>query len=151
MNLNDAYPSRFLSAEDLNGQDVTVTISSVALERIGQGKDAVDKLVIGFSGKKKFFVANKTNSRAIAKVLGSDETDEWVGQRITFGPREVEFQGDMVTALRVSLKAPAPAAPTHGVMGKPVNRAAAAAPKPAPEPADQDGGPLPGEDEETNF
>ena len=131
MNLSDAYPSRFLSAEDLNGQDVTVTIASVSLERIGQGKDAADKLVIGFSGKKKFFVANKTNAKTIAKLHG-DETDAWVGQRITLGPRDVEFQGDMVTALRVSLKAPA---------------AGAAPAKPVPAPSDNDGGPLDDEDQ----
>lgn len=124
MNLNDAYPSRFLSAEDLNGQDVTVTITSVELERIGQGKDAADKLVIGFHGKKKQFVANKTNAKTIAKLHG-DETDGWIGKRITLGPREVEFQGDMVTALRVSLKPPG-AAPAKPAVAK-------------PEPSDNDG------------
>lgn len=141
MNLSQAYPSKFLTADDLQGKDAVVTIASVELEEIGQGRDKSSKLVIGMVGKKKLFVVNKTNAKTIEKVLGSPETDDWIGQRITIGPREVEFQGDMVTALRVSLKPPAQAAPkpaaapTHGVMGKPVNRSITVA-----EPSDQDGG-----------
>ncbi len=153
MNLSQAYPSKFLTAEDLNGRDATVTISSVDLEEIGQGRDKSSKLVIGMMGKKKLFVVNKTNAKTIEKVLGSSETDDWIGKRITIGPREVEFQGDMVTALRVSLKAPAAAAaaaPTHGPMGKPLNRPATN-PQPEPEPSDQDGGGVESSEEEPPF
>jgi hypothetical protein len=137
MNLNQAYPSKYLTAEDLNDQSATVTISDVVQERLGQGKDASDKLVISFQGKKKSLVCNKTNAKTIAKVLGSDETDDWIGQRIIIEPREVEFQGDMVLALRVSLKkpaAPAAAPAAHGMMGKPAQRAEA-----APQQAVEDG------------
>ena len=129
MNLNDAYPSRFLSAEDLNGQDVTVTIANVTQETLGQGKDAQQKLVASFVGKKKAMVLNKTNAKTIAKLYG-DETDGWTGKRITIGAREVEFQGDMILALRVSLKAPA----------APAANAAKVAPKAVVEPSDNDGG-----------
>jgi hypothetical protein len=110
MKLNDAYPSRFLTAEDLNGKDIAVTIASVELEDIGQGHDKSKKLVISMTGKKKAFVVNKTNAGTIAKVLGTDETEEWVDRQIIIGPREVEFQGNMVWSIRVSLKKPATAA-----------------------------------------
>jgi hypothetical protein len=128
MKLNDAYPSRYLTAEDLDGRDVTATIETIELEEIGQGADKSKKLVIGFRGKKKLFVVNKTNANTISKVLGSDDTDDWIDQRITIGPREVEFQGNMVWSIRVSLR-------------KPASQQAGEAAKPAPthEPADQDG------------
>ena len=126
MKLNDAYPSQFLTAEDLDGKDITITIAEIELEEIGQGHDKSKKLVIGMTGKKKRFVVNKTNANTIAKVLGSDDTDDWLGQRITIGPREVEFQGNMVWSIRVSLK-------------KPVSQQAKEAAKPAP--SDNDGGP----------
>lgn len=141
MNLNKAYPSKYLTAEDLNDQPVTVTISDVVQERIGQGKDASDKLVISFQGKSKTLVCNKTNAKTIAKVLNSEETDDWIGQRIIIEPREVEFQGDMVLALRVSLRKPGPAAAkpaaaaTHGMLGKPAERGA----DPAAEPSASEG------------
>lgn len=110
MKTSEAYPSKYLSAEDLDGKDMTLQIKTVELETIGQGAKASEKLVIGFKGAKKMFVVNKTNANTISKVLGSDETDDWIGQRITIGPREVEFQGDMVLSIRVSLKRPADAA-----------------------------------------
>lgn len=125
MKLNDAYPSQFLTAEDLDGKDITITIADIELEEIGQGHDKSKKLVIGMTGKKKRFVVNKTNANTIAKVLGSDDTDDWIGQRISIGPREVEFQGNMVWSIRVSLK-------------KPVSQQAKEAAKPAP--SDNDGG-----------
>lgn len=104
--LNDAYPSKYLTAEDLGDAPVTATIEEVDLEEIGQGADKSKKLVIGFTGKKKKFVVNKTNANTIAKVLGSDDTDDWIGQRITLRAMEVEFQGNMVMSIRVSLKKP---------------------------------------------
>jgi len=107
-----------------------VTISEVTQEILGQGKDAQQKLVASFVGKKKAMVLNKTNAKTIAKLYG-DETDGWTSKRITIGAREVEFQGDMILALRVSLKAPAAA-------GAPAK--AAAKPAPVAEPSDQDGG-----------
>lgn len=124
MKLNEAYPSKYLTAEDLGDQDHTLTIASVDLEDIGQGRDKSSKLVIGFRGKKKQFVVNKTNAKTIAKVLGTEETDDWIGSAITIGPREVEFQGDMVMSIRVSLR-------TGTAKNPPLKR--------AEEPADQDG------------
>ena len=141
MNLNDAYPSRFLSAEDLNGQDVTVTIANVTQETLGQGKDAQQKLVASFVGKKKAMVLNKTNAKTIAKLYG-DETDGWAGKRITIRAQEVEFQGDMILALRVSLKAP----PAFGAPAK-----AAARPAPVVEPSDNDGGNVDPEADNVGF
>lgn len=94
----------------MSGRDITATIQTVELEDIGQGADKSRKLVIGFAGKKKLFVVNKTNANTISKVLGTDETDEWLNRSITIGPREVEFQGNMVWSIRVSLKKPAAAA-----------------------------------------
>jgi hypothetical protein len=103
---------------------VSATIEEIDLEEIGQGADKSKKLVIGFAGKKKRFVVNKTNANTIAKVLGSDDTDDWIGQRITLRAMEVEFQGNMVMSIRVSIK-------------KPTSQQAAEAQR---QPADQDGG-----------
>jgi len=106
MKLNEAFPSNFLKAADLNGQSVTVTIETVTLEELGQGRDKEQKLCISFRGKEKKLICNKTNAGTISKMYG-DDTDAWIGQRITIAPREVEFQGDMVWAIRVSLAKPA--------------------------------------------
>lgn len=110
MKLSEAFPSSFLKADDLNNQSVTVEISSVELTELGQGRDKETKLLVSFRGKEKKLVCNKTNAATIAKLYG-DDTDGWIGNKVTLQPREVEFQGNMVLAIRVSLIKPgAPAA-----------------------------------------
>ena len=91
-------PNRYLKASDLNGKNVTLTIKSAEREEIGFDKER--KIVLGFANTEKLMVLNKTNGIAIAKMHG-DETDDWIGKRITLCARNVEYQGTMVPALRV--------------------------------------------------
>lgn len=106
MKLNDAYPSKYLTAADLEGEDRVVKIKNVTLETLGQGAEAEDKLVLALHNEDKGFVCNKTNATTIAKVLGSDDTDDWLGKSITIGPREVQFGKDMVWSIRVTTPPP---------------------------------------------
>ena len=117
MNINEAFPNRYLKAADLNGRDVTVTIKSVEREEIGFDKER--KLVLAFANTEKLMVCNKTNGIAIAKMHG-EETDDWVGKKIILCAKDVEFQGTMTSALRVLAqkpeahkKAPPPAPPVQ--------------------------------------
>ena len=116
MKLNEAFPSNYVTAADLGGKDVTLTIEDVTMQELGQGHDKENKLCIAFVGKQKAMVCNRTNANTIAKLYG-DDTDNWLGQKITIGPREVEFKGEMVWAIRVSLLKPAAAKPA---VAKPV-------------------------------
>lgn len=120
MKLSEAFPSNFLKAEDLGGKPVTLTIEAIDFDEIGQGRDKEKKLIITFRKTDKKLICNKTNATTIGKLYGED-TDAWVGQRITIMPREVEYQGEMVWSIRVSLQKPAATAT------KPV--------EPEPEPA----------------
>ena len=100
-----AFPSDYLKASDLNGKEVKVKIGKVELVEMGQGNEKKSKLLIHFNGKQKGLVVNVTNCNTIEKLYG-DETDNWVGKEIILAPREVEFQGEMVWAIRVSLQKP---------------------------------------------
>lgn len=119
MNVNDAFPSKTLKAGDLNGNNVTVVIAHVEVERVGSGKDAETKPVVYFRGKSKGLVLNKTNSRRITEIAGTPETDEWKGVTIILYPTETEYQGETVDCIRIKKPAvqiprqpaPAPAAP----------------------------------------
>lgn len=125
MKLSEAFPSNYLTASDLNGQSVIVRISSVEVIEMGKGNKKETKLLIGMLNKKKQFICNKTNANTISKLYG-DDTDGWLNQAITLRPTEVEFGGEMVLSIRVSLQKPVTAqlAPTHGVLGKPAVRPA---------------------------
>ena len=102
MNINDAFPSKYLKASDLAGHNVNVTIANVVTEDIGKGEE---KLIIYFHGKQKGMVLNKTNANNIAAIYGP-ETEDWVGQPIVIFEAMVDFQGKTVPALRV--RAPQP-------------------------------------------
>ena len=86
MKLNEAFPSNFLKADDLNGKQCTMTIESAEVEEIGQGNEKASKLVLAFRGAEKKLVCNVTNAKTIAKVLGTDETDDWIGKEIRITP-----------------------------------------------------------------
>lgn len=97
MNKNDMFPSKNLKASDLNGKAVVVTITEVTMEKLGDD----EKPVVHFRGKEKGLVLNRVNSDTIAMVLGTDETDEWTGGKITLYPTKTDFQGKRVDCIRV--------------------------------------------------
>lgn len=102
---SDMFPSRWLKASDFEDGDATLTIRDVGQERIGQGKDATDKFVLYFVDEDRGLVLNKTNVGTIAKLHG-DDTDDWIGKDVTLFATEVQFQSEMVEAIRVRSKPP---------------------------------------------
>ena len=102
MKIMGAFPSKYLSAADLQDKPHTLVMSRVEMETIG-GDDK--KPVLYFSKSQKGLVLNKTNSKQIAAQYG-DDTDDWEGKSIVLFPAMVDFKGDTVEAIRV--RAPKP-------------------------------------------
>lgn len=102
MNINQAFPSKYIKASDLKDQTHVVKIADVKIEEVGQNKET--KPVAYFEGKQKGMVLNKTNSRKIASLAGSPETEDWVGVEVAIYPTETEFGGESVECIRI--KAP---------------------------------------------
>jgi hypothetical protein len=101
MRSGEVFPSKFLKAEDLDG-DVIVIIESVKMEKFTdpQTKRESEKPVMFLRDVDKPVVLNKTNWAMIAKQHG-DESDEWTGKEITLTVMSVESFGDVVDAIRV--------------------------------------------------
>ena len=78
---------------------MAVTIEAIKLEEIG--KDKQTKPVLYFQETGTGFICNKTNGRTIARLVGSEEFDDWIGRVIRLYRTEVDFQGEMVEAIRV--------------------------------------------------
>ncbi len=119
MRISEAYPSKYLKAADLAGQDRTVNIRACVQEELGQGSEMEVKPVLYFDGGQKGLVLNKTNAQAIAEDYG-DDTEAWAGREIVLFVREVEYQGKLMPGIRVRVQAttqpvvqhsPAPPAP----------------------------------------
>lgn len=97
--VNEMFPSPYIRASDLGGQQPVVTIDRVAMEPVGQDRQM--KPVLYFEGKSKGMVLNKTNSKKIAEIVGSADTDNWSGVQIKLYATEVEFQGETMEGIRV--------------------------------------------------
>ncbi len=96
MNIEEAFPSKYLKAADLKGQKITVKMDRVESETVGD--DA--KVILYFQGKEKGLVLNVTNKNMIVDLYGP-ETDEWIAQPIILYEAMVQYQSKMVPAIRV--------------------------------------------------
>ncbi len=98
MLISSAFPSRYLKAADLSGEATTVTMTIVKQEQVAKSGDM--QPVLYFREFKQGLVLNKTNAKSITKLYG-DDTNRWNGQKVELFEAMVDFQGDVVAALRV--------------------------------------------------
>lgn len=110
------FPSSFLSAVDLHGKDVTLTIRRVLVEELQMtGGKKQKKPCVWFEETKakadktgteeKRLVLNVTNARAVAKLYGN-EVNDWSGKRITLYPTTTSFGPEVKDCIRVRETAP---------------------------------------------
>jgi hypothetical protein len=105
MNINNAFPSKWLKSGDAEEGDLHLTIRDVVMEDIGSGENQEHKPVLYFHETDKGMVLNKTNADTISKLY-TPETDNWIGKPISVFATEVDFAGKQTLALRVRLRAP---------------------------------------------
>ncbi len=102
MKKNEAFPSRYLKASDLNGKPITMTIESVATEPLRSDDGKVeDKTVLHFKGAKKVMTVNLTNWDAIVAATGEDDSDKWPGHRIELYPTTTAMKNKTVPCIRI--------------------------------------------------
>jgi len=131
MNLNDEFPSRWLTGDEIEDPR-TVTISEVELvefdsrERPGQ-KDR--KVALHFKGEEKGMVCN-TGMRKIVMGFYGPDTNDWIGKKIRIMATPfTNDKGDTSMVCRIHPKKPD----------------ATAKPAPKPEPVPSDSGTPPGD------
>lgn len=100
MNIEDAFPSKYLSAADIRDDEPIVTIGTVGFENVGDDR----RLVIHFQEMEKPMICNKTNAKRIAYIVNNNETDNWIGKQVKLYEEMVDFQGAIKPAIRI--KAP---------------------------------------------
>ena len=109
MNINDAFPSRYLGQDDLRNdqgvaREITLIISHVTFEEVD--KDSGDtKPVVFFNGAKKGWILGKGTFMAICEMHGLD-SDAWAGKAVTlFIDTAVMYQGKRTGGVRVKAQA----------------------------------------------
>lgn len=158
MDIDSAFPSKYIKASDLQGREVTVAMSQVVIEAVGRN-NSDKKPVLYFQGKEKGLVLNKTNSKAISSAYGGD-TSRWMGQPVVLYPAMTDFSGEQVPCIRIrpaysgaatpqpQYQAPQPPqqyAPPPTFQGQPALQGAGQA-GPLPPPQVQQGAPMPNDD-----
>lgn len=119
MRAGSVYGS-YLKASDLQGRKIAVKIAAAEVAEFDDGK----KIVLSFAGKDKKLPINMTNCNTITEILGTDETDHWIGHAIVLRPDRTNFAGKMVDCIRVEaytspIQAP-PRAPARPLPPAPV-------------------------------
>lgn len=115
--VREMFPTGFLSAEDLQGRDVHLTIHSVGLEnlRASPGDKEKAKWVVRFEElerrpkktDRRGLVLNRTNAKQIGKLHGPD-ADQWKGKRVTLYETECQAFGETVACIRIRPTSPPP-------------------------------------------
>ena len=113
--VSQMFPSRWLRAADLP-RAVTVKIISVDVQEMRQvdGTRAW-KALLGFEGKEKRLIVNKTQAEALARLTGSEQLAEWIGHTVRLAPGTAH-NGRGTIAI---LAAEQPAVPTNGASSEP--------------------------------
>jgi len=94
--------TKYLKHQELDGQDWVLTIKSYKQEVLEKDKNSQKKWVVYFNEVDKGLALNSTNGKTICKVLGTDDMDKWIGQKITLYTKDdIEFGGDIVSGIRV--------------------------------------------------
>ncbi len=112
------FPSKFLQPEDLPPGGMTaVTIAKVvALQAVynPQTDQLETTWLIRFAEFQKPCKLKSGLARLIGEVLGDDETNNWVGQRIHIHPGTIEAWGKQIPVICVAPTRPGPASPQLG-------------------------------------
>ena len=101
MDWETLFPGRFLKAAEFQGRDVTLTITSVAKDKLPTD-DGGEKTrgIVSFRETERQLALNRTNAVCIVAMFGR-ETDCWVGKRVTLYPAKARFGAEVVDAIRV--------------------------------------------------
>ena len=108
VNVKEVYVSTsdYLKADDLEGEELTLTIKNWKTEPFKNDAGVEQaKVVLSFKEIDKTLVCNKTNAGSIAYAYG-DDTDDWIGKTITLFPQMADYQGRTVPAIRVRATKP---------------------------------------------
>jgi len=90
----------YLQKEEIPDAGATARIRAAKEETLEENERS--KLILYFDGLDKGLVCNVTNINVLIDVLGSDETDNWIGRQIElYVDHGVMFGGKRVGGIRV--------------------------------------------------
>lgn len=102
MKASSLYESPYLSAGDIGPKLVTLAIAGVSEGVFKNGNnDDNSKLVVHFADSAKALVLSRQNAKRLIEALG-DETDDWIGAKVTLTIGRVNFSGKAVASIQIA-------------------------------------------------
>ncbi len=103
-NINQMIESKYLKQSDVDGE-VEVTIVKIGQLNVARDDEQPEmKWAARFQELPKPMVLNSTNLQLLAKACGSEESDDWIGKKVTiYADPNVSFGGKLVGGLRIKL------------------------------------------------
>jgi hypothetical protein len=103
MSVNDLLEGKYLTAGSFP-RPVRVVIRELKRELVGRQDGPKErKGILYFQGYDKGVVLNKTNTRKLVQILGTDDEVEWIGKAVILRNDEtVEFGGKITGGIRFS-------------------------------------------------
>lgn len=89
-----------------HGEEKIVTIESITREEVTGAEGRTELCLVAHLKNEKPLILNKTNCKAITKLLGTPYIEEWAGHRITLAVQKVKAFGEDTDAVRVKPKLP---------------------------------------------
>lgn len=159
MHISQLRESKYLKKEDC-GRGILLTIDRLEIANVAKAGDPEEnKHILCFREDVNPMVLNSVNAQLIARITGSEETDDWTGHQIVaYSDPTIVFAGKVIGGIRVRAPKfkPAPAAPVAAPArpATPVQQHQRPAPAPAPAaapPVAEDPGPEFEQDDEVPF
>lgn len=102
MKLDNMFPPKYLRPQDLN-KPVRVTISAVTKEK-PSGMSKEPEYALWCKGATRPIKLTKATASSIAKVLNSDDTDEWINREVILYTEVTKFNTVGIRARKVEVK-----------------------------------------------
>ena len=99
MRLQDLFPGSF-SSDDFKSGPQTFTIKAIGPIIFKEDGEERQKGKMTFAEVANYWVFGKEAAGPLAEQIGSDDTDDWVGHRITLHIDKTMFKGKMVDCVR---------------------------------------------------
>jgi hypothetical protein len=102
MTVDEMFPRKYATGEDLQGKAVAVVIEQVRPEKLrpNPGAPEEQKWVLYVAGGHKGIVICRTLAHQIAEAVGEQDTERWPGKRVTLFPEPMMVAGKQRIAIR---------------------------------------------------
>jgi len=100
MKLSDLFPRKYFSGEDLKGQIHNITITRVTKEQMETRSGKKEIIILYARELSKGVTMGKAMAYSISEILGSEETNDWIGKQVQLYTETVRVAGQQKIAVR---------------------------------------------------